>query len=542
MRYSFGEYKIDKSAYQLLANGVPVAVEPQVFDLLLLLAANAGRVVTRDEILERIWNGRIVSEAALSSRIKAARRAIGDSGKDQRFIRTIHGRGFVFEGAVEREDTGAAMAAAAARPTADPIGQGESGGEPAPSERTETLTREVMQRPAIAVLPFVDASSPAGLDHRSAGITEEIIAAISAWRWFPVIARNTTFRYARCDKPADVIGRETGARYLVTGSLRRSGGTIKLSAALVDAQANRELWNASYRRAADEIFDIEEELAREIVSALESHVDAAEMGRIRLKAASDITAWDLAWQANQLAHQGGLDVLDEAERLALMARDRDPGWSNPHALVAFIRFQRAMHSWSGSDPKTAFADTLAAARDALKVDGGSWMAHALSGVGELWTHGNHDRALAHLHHALQINPSACWSYHFGGCISGFAGDLDAARRLQSRVFNVDPVYPYTGVVEADLALWSMLAGDIETAEEHIANSTRWDPDYGRGQHRAMALYGIKGNRAAARDLYRQLAQRGISFDPGYIRESYPFRDPDHRDRFFDGLRKAGINI
>lgn len=533
MLYSFDDYTIDSLGFQLRRNDQPVAVEPQVFDLLALLVANAGRVVTREDILESVWKGRIVSDAAISSRVKAARRAIGDDGAAQRLIRTVHGRGFLFAANV-------AIRQAAAAAVAEP--QWREQPSTAEAEKVEALSRAVMERPAIGVLPFVDHEAESGQSPRSVGVTEELIAALSAWRWFPVIARNTTFRCVRSDKPADMIGAEIGARYLLTGSIRPAGGAIKLTAALIDAERNQEIWSGNFRRDIAELFEVEEELAREVVGAIEVHLANAEMGRIRLKPPSDLSAWDLAQQANWHLCLGTLEGLDQAEMLADRAAELDPGWSYPYALIAFARFQRAMHSWSGSDPETAFSATLEAARTALRVDGGSWMAHALSGVGELWSHGNHDKALAHLHYALQINPSANWSYHFSGCISGFAGDLDQARRLQPRVYQLDPVYPYSAVLQADMALWWMLAGELDAASDHIAKSIQWDPEYGRGLHRAVAIAGLKGDRDAAERIMRGHGGRSAAFDPDYIRKSYPFRNPDHRELFFDGLRRAGVNI
>jgi tetratricopeptide (TPR) repeat protein len=200
-----------------------------------------------------------------------------------------------------------------------------------------------------------------------------------------------------------------------------------------------------------------------------------------------------------------------------------------------------MMGWS-LNPRTAFANTLDAARMALSVDNGAWMAHALAGVGELWTNRHYDKALAHLCNALCLNPSASWSYHFCGCISGFAGDLAAARFNQEQVFRVDPAYPYTAVVQADLALWAMLAGRLDDAVVHINKSLEWDPSYFRGAQRLVALHGLRGDREAASQAIGRLAKLGLSFDQSYVDASYPFRNSDHRTIFLAGLSQAGLNL
>ena len=269
---------------------------------------------------------------------------------------------------------------------------------------------------------------------------------------------------------------------------------------------------------------------------------AAEMQRIARKAPSDLTAWDLALQAAWHANRATAEDYDRAERLAGEVAAREPSWGFPTTLIAFVRFQRAMMGWSAADPREAFRDTLAAARQALAVDGRAWMAHALSGVGELWTNLDHDRALAHLEIARELNPSAPWTHHFHGCVSGFAGDLAGATLSQGRVFRLDPAYPYAGVVQADLALWAMLEGRLEDARRHIDRALSWSPTYGRGLQRLVAIAGLSGDRAAAEEGLRRLQAAGQPSDRDYIRSSYPFRNARHGARFREGLRRAGMNI
>lgn len=532
MIYICGEHTIDTDTLEVRKGGALVPVEPQVFELIVTLIELRHRVVNKDELLDRVWNGRIVSDATLSSRVKMARKALGDDGTDQRLIRTVHGKGFRFIGKVgESSATAVVREAPAAGPSS-----GEQG-----AQEARRLTSEVMARPAIAVLPFVNASGDGAHDYLADGVSEDIIAALAAWRWFPVISRNTAFRYRSPDKSAVEIGRELSARYLVSGRLRRSTTKVRLTVALVDAEADQQVWSGRFDRELEDLFSLDDDVAREIVEAIEPEMRAAEVRRILRKAPHAMTAWDKALRASWHVNQATLADYDEAERLAAEAAGDDPGWSFPLSLIAFVKFQRAMMGWS-QNARSAFGDTLAAARAALAVDQSAWMAHALAGVGELWTHLHYDRALAHLHHALSLNPSASWSYHFCGCISGFAGDLAAARFNQEKVFRLDRVYPYAAVVEADLALWAMLSGQLDDALDHIGKSLEWDPDYFRGVQRLIAVHGLRGDRRAASTAIGRLARLGLSFDQAYIDASYPFRRAEHRAIFLDGLRRAGTNL
>ncbi|MEM6441046.1 MAG: winged helix-turn-helix domain-containing protein [Pseudomonadota bacterium] len=527
MPYAFEDFELDETRVELRRGGAPVPVEPQVFDLLHLLVSSGDRVVPREEIFERIWSNRIVSDAALSSRVKDARKAVGDDGKAQRLIRTVHRRGLRFVGeareiATAADGTGegaapraaAAVGAAGAGPVADPFG-----------------------RPAVAVLPFADRSeapSP-GLADAVAG---ELAAALAAWRSFPVIGRNSCNRFRDSALGAREIGAALGARYLVEGTVRRAGGRLKVAVAVTDAEADVQLWDERVARDLDELHEAEEEIAAQIATLVFPELEGAEARRALRQAPGEAGAWELAIRASWLIGAGP-EHFDEAERLALRAADLAPDWAFPLTLVANARFQRAMQGFSSADSRRAFAPTLEAARRALEIDRGSWVAHALSAVGELWTNRNHERALLHVERAIALNPSAPVNYHFGGCINGFSGDPARARSYQERLFRLDPVYPYRAVIEADLGLWHLLDEEWAPADARLSRSQAWDPGYGRAYQRRIALSGLTGDREAASDAARRLKSLGMPLNVETIGATYPFRDPAHAKLFSDGLRRAG---
>ncbi len=516
----FGNCVVDPKAYEVRLGGRVQPVEPQVFELLAHLLRHPGRLVTKDELIHMVWGGRAVSDAALSSRIKSARRAIGDDGTAQRYIRTVHGRGFCFVG-LETGNDNATPAAAANEAAA-------SGGD-------------VLDRPAVLVLPFDNGTGDPQRDYLADGITDDLIAALSAWRSFPIISRSTAFVFRRTALPVPEISRATRARYVVAGRLQEDGARIRVTVELIDAGADRQIWTDRFTRDMGELFALQEEIAATIVRAVEPELRKVELGRIQRKMPEDRTAWDLAWQALWHAHRRTPEDLETAARLSTDAAARDPSWGFPLALVAFVRFQQAMSGWSTADARTAFRETHAAANAALQADDNAWMAHALAGVGELWNNQDHDRALAHLDRAIALNPSASYTYHFCGCVSGFAGKLDDAVAHQGKVFQVDPAYPYAAVVQADLALWSMLSGAMDAARQHINRALAADPEYARAVQRLVMFSGLTGDRRAAAKAIGQLARLG-TFDRAYYDASYPFRDPAHKHSLLQGLRRAGLNL
>jgi DNA-binding winged helix-turn-helix (wHTH) protein len=208
LQFHFSNHVLDGALRELTRGGETIAVEPQVFDLLIYLIENRDRVVSKDDLLESIWDGRIVSDSTLTSRINAARKAVGDSGKDQAVIRTHARKGFRFVGEVSGNVTPQDPAAASSQPQ---IAQPETS---RPTEATN-VAQPPLDRPAIAVLPFTGEPEK---DYFSEGISEDIITALSKLRWFYVIARNSSFVYKGNAVHLKQIGEELGVGYVVQGS------------------------------------------------------------------------------------------------------------------------------------------------------------------------------------------------------------------------------------------------------------------------------------------------------------------------------------
>lgn len=523
MRYVFADFELDAERAELRRAGQPVRIEPQVFDLLRLLVSSSNRLLSRDEIFEEIWADRVVSDAALSSRIRDARKALGDDGSTQKFIQTVQRRGLRFVADVRSEHP-VAPAAPVAVPRND-----APGGDP-------------FDRPSVAVLAFEELSGQAGDQVFSATLTDELIAALSAWRYFPVVSRHSSAQVRGEALSAPEIGQRLNARYLLHGTIRRSADRLKLQVALTDAERDEQVWSDRITCDLGDLRDVEEEVAAQITALCVPELQAIEGRRVGPKAPEDMTAWELTVRAASILNAGRRSTYGDALRLAELAMERAPDYIVPYSLVATACFQIAMTNFSGSDSQAAFTQTLTAARRALAVDQKAWLAHALVAVGELWCNRNHGKALLHVERAIELNPSAAINYHFGGCITGFSGDPARARAYQERLFRVDPTYPFRAVIEADLGLWHLLDGEYDAAGERLDRAEAWDPSYGRALQRRIALSGLTGDRDAAILAARRLSEMGLPLNRETILSSYPFQRAEHRATFMEGLQRSGINV
>ena len=343
MIHRFEDCELDRAKVELRRAGEPVAVEPQVFALLLLLVENRDRMVSRDEIVEKVWDGRVVSESALDSRIKSARRVIGDDGKTQRLIRTVHGQGFRFVGDVR--ETAGTLAPTPVEPAA-----------PA------AAPPEAAVRPSIAVLPF----RPIGDLGRYAAIADalpdELIAELSRLRWLFVIARGSTFRFrADTPDPADV-GTLLGARYCVSGTVEVAGRTLTVMVQLVDTRDGGVVWGDRYASKVADVHDTRSTILSRVVAGLEMQIPLHEARAARLVSPENLDAWS-AYHLG-LQHMFRFNRSDNAVAGELFARAiaGAPTFTRAHAGLSFVRFQDA--SWATSRTCARRRATPAARRSA----------------------------------------------------------------------------------------------------------------------------------------------------------------------------------
>jgi TolB-like protein/Flp pilus assembly protein TadD len=437
--YRFENYAVDTDRRELRHGSELVSVEPQVFDLLSYLIRNRERVVSRDDLVEAVWGGRIVSESALTTRINAVRGAIGDSGRDQRLIKTIPRRGVRFIGAVNEVEA-----------------------KPSRPQSNMRSPLALPDRPSIAVLPFPNISGDPDQEYFADGMTEEVITALSRCAWLFVIARNSSFTYK--GKAVDVrqVGHELGVRYVLEGSVRRAGNRLRFAGRLVDASSGTHIWSERFEGDMSDVFTLQDRFTESVVAAIEPKLQIAEIERLKQKPAANLDAYDLLLRAQQLEYEFSEESLAAALRCLKQALAIDPSYAPAMAFAAYCYAGGSIQGWSQNIVVEA-AEGLRLASRALELgrDDGNvlWMAaYATRRLAQ-----DVERARELAHRALELNPNSAIAMAVAGWMEAELGHSRKALELLSRAQRLSPRDPRGWFMASGVALAHIVDGHFDEA-------------------------------------------------------------------------------
>ncbi len=412
----FGECAIDPARRELCRAGETIHIEPQVFDLLLYLIENRERVVSKDELLSAVWQGRIVSESTLGSRINAARSAIGDDGQRQCLIRTVARKGVRFVGEVANETGPQKPDGVASVPPAT---------EPRPNET----------RPAIAVLPFVNISGDPEQEYFADGLSEDIITDLSRVSSLFVVARHTVFSFKGRAVQVQDVARELGVCYVLEGSVRKADGRVRITAQLVDGRSGGHIWAERYESVREDIFRLQDEISQNIVAALKVKLLPEELATIVKRPTSNAEAYRyyLMGRAYFLQSGWGKRALDVARQKFAKAVAIDPGYARAFAGLANCdSYLLAM-----GDPGATFETIIENCERALALEPELSEAHAAKGLA-LYTAGRNAEADVALSAAVRLGPRSFEAHFFKARNCRARGAFAEAAELFERAADLQP--------------------------------------------------------------------------------------------------------
>jgi TolB-like protein/Tfp pilus assembly protein PilF len=514
MLYRFGNFELDTAKAELRANGATRPVEPQVFGLLALLVENRERLVSKDEILEKVWDGRIVSDAAIASRVKSARQALDDDGKSQRCIRTIHRQGFRFVADVH--------VAPAVQPVAQPVGQ----------------SAEQTSRPSIAVLPFRllgDAGPHAAI---ADAIPHELITELSRLRWLFVTARGSSFRLRAPDIDLGAVGRVLGVRYCLSGTVDVADSNLAVTVELVDTRDGGVVWAERFAGTIDDVHSIREEIRSRILTALEIQIPLHEATLARLTVTENLDAWS-AYHLG-LQHMYRFNRTDNAAATAMFqqAVARDPDFARAHAGLSFVHFQTAFMRHTDDVAGEAELARRFAQRG-LELDPLDPFVNFTMGR-TFWLAGDLDSGLAWLERATSISPNyaqgiyaRAWTETLAGRGLEGRGHVDLAMRLSP----LDPLYY---AMLGTRAFTHMVVGEDVAAAEWAERAARAPGAHVLIAMIACATQAIVGDDMRAAEWAANVRSRNPVLARADFFRSFPMKSEVTKARLASALERFGF--
>lgn len=492
MKLEFGEFELNPATVELLSGGKRVALEKQAFDLLLLLADSAERVVSKDEIIEKIWDGRFVTDSSISTAIKQIRRAVGDDGSTQGVIKTVHGRGFRFVAPVRRTvDAGPTVSDAVIPATGDGA-------------------------PSIAVLPFSVLGEGAVGAAIGDAIPAELISALSRLRWLFVTSRGSSFRFRDAAATPEALRDTLGVRYALTGTVEMLGDMLTVSPELARTDTGAVIWSNRYATALSGIHEVRSEIIRDVVGALEIHIPYTEAAIARTLAPDQIGAWSHYHIGLQHLYRFNRSDNQEAARHFAHALELEPEFARAHAGLSFTHWQTAFMHF-GDDRIQLLDMAEATALRANDIDPHDpfaiynlarvhWLRGDIAGFSEL------------LDESLTINPNFAQASYAQALANDFLGNSAVAREHSSKAMRLSPLDPLKYAMISSYAMSLIGDGEYLQAAELFEKACHLPGSHFYIDMLAAAAHQLSGNETQAgmraeRARRRQpLADRRMFFD------------------------------
>jgi len=520
MQYVFSNFELDPGRFELRDKGQVVPLEPQVFLLLKLLIENPDRMISRSEIIDKIWNGRSMSNSAIDSRIKSARSAVGDNGTSQHTIRTVHGQGFRFVATATTQSETCKIPAQLS-PKAKPL-------EP----------RKIPAKPSIVVLPFQYLGTPGPNSTFAEAISHDLIQALSQLRWMFVIARGSAFRFRAPDTDVQKISRALGVRYVLAGSFKTENHSLMITVELSDCRNSEVIWGEYFTSTLKAIHEIRTEIIARVVSALEIYIPFNEARNADLGVSENLDAWSNYHLGLQQMYRFSLEGNAKATAFFERAVTQDHRLARAHAGLSFTSFQDAFMKYNDS-PETSVISARRFAERSIELDPLDPFSNLTLGR-SYWLEGDLDSSIDWLDRAITLSPNYAHGHYSHAFTDMLSCRPDIARTNVETAFTLSPLDPFVYGMLGTRALSHVIDGDYETASNWAEKAAR-----APGSHFLIAMIAVIANSLNQNQLKAQywannVQSRRSDACQAHFFESFPFSSSEVRNRISGALKTYGL--
>jgi TolB-like protein len=495
--YRFGQFELYTNRRELLCNGTPLQINRQAFDILCQLAAARGEVVTKEELLSRVWPNVTVADGSVHVHVSALRKALEGSNGSTHIV-TVPSRGYRLFGIAEEP------------PASNPSASAPAGA-------------------SIAVLPFSNLSGDPEQDYLVDGLVEEIITGLSRIKGLFVIARNSSFTYKGRAVNVREVGLELGVRYVLEGSLRKSGQRIRVTAQLIDTGDAMHLWAENVEVDHADILEIQDRITDDVVNRLLPQLDAAEIRRIHRHATEDPEAYDCYLRGLQQFHLRTRPSIDQALEMFDRSIALDSSFARPYGLAAACHLVRKVSGWSTGEParieQLARHVALIGNEDAIAL---SFASLALAHSGDTET------GLAMVNRALSLSSNLAIARMASGFVHLFRGEIQESIADLSLARQLSPIDPYQFGMNAAEAAAHFFAGDYDVARELAREAVRLQPN----AIAAIRIFAASSASLGDLDEARRAVADMQRIDPGISLLSLRDRLPPYSEAQFGKLSEA----
>jgi TolB-like protein len=530
-QFAFCGFRFDPRTGELWRDGKLARLTPRAAAVFTMLAECAPKLVSKQELFERVWSGLAVGDDALTSSIQELRQALGDDARAPRYIETRHRRGYrLIEPVTVIGEDGelAGLQSAPAPGPSSPSGRvGDAHGG----------SLSLPDRPSIAVLPFGDLSRDPDQEHFADGITEDLITGLSRIRWLFVIARNSTYQYKGKHPDIRLVGRELGVRYVLEGSVRRQDKRLRVTAQLIDAVGGGHHWAERYDRELGDIFAVQDEITRSVAAVIEPRLLAAEGVRARARSADDLDAWELVagaqtrlWRISKPDFEAAIGSLETTV-------ESYPEYAPARSLLAFSLLFAVHMGWLDRARELRRGHEHALAATALD-DHDAW-GHIALGYEALMAWRT-EESIAAFKRAVDLNPNSAAAHGHLGHGLAFSGRDQEAIRHSEEAIRLSPFDPMMALFLGNIAVSHYLAGRYAESHRCASEAARARPGF-HGAHRLRcASLAQTGRIAEAQSLLATVRAEQPQLSLEWIRENIPYQTPELMEHFLDGMRMAGL--